>query len=251
MNTRFNPTANGPIHVGHVYMALLNEFMAHNSGGKFILRIDDNQRMEQQRIGGAKEMQRYAKGQHRDLAWMGMQIDKIVYQSEMEEKVKGALARSHFRMVVDHVMSCETFPIIQLAGPTISPIQLSTWIVAEKVILDRWENVDAMVRGPEMLQEHALYMYFCALLGYRFPKCYYLPRLLTMGDKNGSMSFENVSKTIGNWRVEDLRDAGVTPGQIRKLLRASCLIDPAGYWCLENVKDSPALTVRGIKDVLG
>ena len=40
-NTRFNPTISGQLHVGHLYMALVNEAEAHRSGGKFTVRVDD------------------------------------------------------------------------------------------------------------------------------------------------------------------------------------------------------------------
>jgi len=42
-NTRFNPTISGPLHIGHLYMALVNEAEAHHTGGKFIVRADDTQ----------------------------------------------------------------------------------------------------------------------------------------------------------------------------------------------------------------
>ena len=42
-NTRFNPTISGPLHIGHLYMVLVNAAEAHRTGGKFTIRIDDTQ----------------------------------------------------------------------------------------------------------------------------------------------------------------------------------------------------------------
>ena len=39
--TRFNPTPNGALHLGHVYNILFNEQFAHNNGGKFYVRFED------------------------------------------------------------------------------------------------------------------------------------------------------------------------------------------------------------------
>src|SRR3989304_8262070 len=39
--TRFNPTSNGNLHLGHVFTMLVNEYFAHSVDGEFVLRIDD------------------------------------------------------------------------------------------------------------------------------------------------------------------------------------------------------------------
>src|SRR6202000_441238 len=38
---RFAPSPNGYLHLGHAYSALLNFDLARNSGGRFLLRIED------------------------------------------------------------------------------------------------------------------------------------------------------------------------------------------------------------------
>ena len=42
IKTRWNPTINGALHVGHLYSMLVNERFAHEQGGKFCVRFDDN-----------------------------------------------------------------------------------------------------------------------------------------------------------------------------------------------------------------
>ncbi len=38
---RFAPSPNGRLHLGHAYSALLNAQLAADSGGRFLLRIED------------------------------------------------------------------------------------------------------------------------------------------------------------------------------------------------------------------
>ena len=40
-NTRFAPSPNGYLHLGHAYSALISSELAKKTGGKFFLRIED------------------------------------------------------------------------------------------------------------------------------------------------------------------------------------------------------------------
>ena len=51
MNTRFNPTANGRLYLGHLYIILLNKQAVEDNGGKFICRFDDDQDYWIERLG--------------------------------------------------------------------------------------------------------------------------------------------------------------------------------------------------------
>jgi glutamyl/glutaminyl-tRNA synthetase len=182
-------------------MALVNQHMAHSTGGKFIVRFDDNTRYWMSVQSGEEGMQRIADQQLSDLSVMELEIDEVVYQSEQEEKVRMYLASSRFQDVTTHAHdgTWETGPVIGIS-PTISPQRVYPLIVAEKVVLDKWNDVDLVIRGVELLQEHSFYIYLCALFGFRFPQCHYLPRLMCTSD-DGPIS--NVSKTMGNWKVRD------------------------------------------------
>ena len=39
--TRFNPSTNGGLHLGHIYALLVNERFAHDRDGMFYVRFDD------------------------------------------------------------------------------------------------------------------------------------------------------------------------------------------------------------------
>ena len=236
--TRFNPTANGPLHIGHAFTALVNQYMAHSTGGRFILRFDDNQRYWIDKLG-VWEIQEIAKGQLKDLNWLGIRPDEVYYQSDTEDFVFETLAHSHWRMVVDFSpLSAETEPTI-VSEPKIEGWGLSTFLTVERVVLDHQVGANLIIRGVELLQENALYLYFCALLGYRYPACVYMSRLMAAEGKDLS----DISKTSGNWKISSLRDQGVEPAEILQILRTSCLINPEGTWSVDNLKGTPRLSL--------
>ena len=72
--TRFAPSPTGMLHVGNIRAALHNWLWAKKTGGRFLLRIDDTdaERSEERFVGAIR----------RDLAWLGLQPDAEVRQSE-------------------------------------------------------------------------------------------------------------------------------------------------------------------------
>ena len=71
--TRFAPSPTGFLHIGNVRAALMNYLLAKKSNGIFILRIDDT---DQER-----SKQEYVDAIKRDLKWLGLEWDRIEYQS--------------------------------------------------------------------------------------------------------------------------------------------------------------------------
>lgn len=72
---RFAPSPNGRLHLGHAYSALLNEKMAHEAGGRLLLRIEDTDRTR-----CTAEHTRYVL---EDLKWLGLTWEQPVrIQSE-------------------------------------------------------------------------------------------------------------------------------------------------------------------------
>ena len=71
---RFAPSPTGRIHIGNARTALLNALFALSQGGRFVLRFDDTDR--------ERSRQEYADSIEIDLAWLGIQPDLLVRQSE-------------------------------------------------------------------------------------------------------------------------------------------------------------------------
>jgi len=61
---RFAPSPNGYLHLGHAYSALLNQKRAHESGGRFLLRIED--------IDLDRARLEYEQAIYEDLEWLGV-----------------------------------------------------------------------------------------------------------------------------------------------------------------------------------
>jgi glutamyl-Q tRNA(Asp) synthetase len=67
---RFAPSPNGYLHLGHAYSALLNRDLAHQTGGKFLLRIED--------IDATRCRPEFETAIYEDLAWLGIAWEKPV-----------------------------------------------------------------------------------------------------------------------------------------------------------------------------
>ncbi|MXO75634.1 tRNA glutamyl-Q(34) synthetase GluQRS [Altererythrobacter aerius] len=71
--TRFAPSPNGPLHLGHAYAAIVAHDLAAARGGTFLLRIED--------IDGARSRPELAADFRRDLAWLGLSWAEVPAQS--------------------------------------------------------------------------------------------------------------------------------------------------------------------------
>lgn len=72
--TRFAPSPTGTLHVGNIRPALQNWLWARKHGGRFMLRIDDTD--------GERSEERFVESIRADLAWLGLEPDGEVRQSE-------------------------------------------------------------------------------------------------------------------------------------------------------------------------
>jgi glutamyl-Q tRNA(Asp) synthetase len=71
--TRFAPSPNGPLHLGHALSAIVAHDLAKASGGRFLLRIED--------IDGPRSRPELADEFRRDLAWLGLEWVEVPAQS--------------------------------------------------------------------------------------------------------------------------------------------------------------------------
>ncbi|PEQ14098.1 tRNA glutamyl-Q(34) synthetase GluQRS [Novosphingobium sp. PC22D] len=74
IRTRFAPSPNGPLHLGHAYAAIRAHDLARTRGGQFLLRIED--------IDGERSRREWIDEHLADLAWLGLAWDAPpVFQS--------------------------------------------------------------------------------------------------------------------------------------------------------------------------
>lgn len=67
---RFAPSPNGYLHLGHAYSAFLNVDLARQSGGRFLLRIED--------IDTTRALPRFEQAIYEDLFWLGLEWETPV-----------------------------------------------------------------------------------------------------------------------------------------------------------------------------
>lgn len=88
--TRFAPSPTGRLHIGHAYSAFFAYRLAKESGGKFILRIED--------IDPERCQKEFEDGIYEDLAWLGLDWEKPVRrQSDYMQDYNKALTKLHNR----------------------------------------------------------------------------------------------------------------------------------------------------------
>lgn len=73
VTTRFAPSPNGPLHLGHAYSAIVAHDLAHAVGGRFLLRVED--------IDGARSKPELADEFRADLTWLGLEWTEVPAQS--------------------------------------------------------------------------------------------------------------------------------------------------------------------------
>lgn len=71
--TRFAPSPNGPLHLGHAFSAVVAHDLAKNAGGRFLLRIED--------IDGERSRAEFAQEFRRDLEWLGLEFEEVAPQA--------------------------------------------------------------------------------------------------------------------------------------------------------------------------
>ena len=71
--TRFAPSPNGPLHLGHAFSAIVAHDLAREAGGRFLLRIED--------IDGPRSRPEMADEFRRDLEWLGLEWEEVPAQS--------------------------------------------------------------------------------------------------------------------------------------------------------------------------
>ncbi len=84
MKLRFAPAPTGLLHVGQARIALANWLLARRHGGRFLLRLDDI---------GDRSRADYADGIEHDLAWLGLDWDEHVRQSDRLDRYAAAADR--------------------------------------------------------------------------------------------------------------------------------------------------------------
>src|SRR5215470_8628294 len=82
---RFAPSPTGRLHLGNARTALVNWLFARNTGGRFLLRLDDTDR--------ERSRDEFAAGIETDLRWLGLDWDEFERQSARLDRYAAAAER--------------------------------------------------------------------------------------------------------------------------------------------------------------
>jgi glutamyl-Q tRNA(Asp) synthetase len=144
--TRFAPSPNGPLHLGHAFSAIVAHDLAKARGGRFLLRIED--------IDGARSRPALAEEFRGDLAWLGLEWEEVAPQSARVASYEAA-ARRLREMGLLYPCQCTRAEIAAAAsaigpdGPVYPGTCRGADVAAEARIAWRLDVTEAMRRsGP-------------------------------------------------------------------------------------------------------
>ena len=237
INTRMNPTTDGDLHLGHVYVAALNHYIARETGGKFILRFDDDQEIWDMRLGESLQNST-AQRQLEDLEWMRMKPDLVRSDAACRMGIHSTLNY----LDRDHHIFDDSLPQMVMVNNSpfctysdMVPYPYNPWVTARKVVADFQDEIGVLVRGEDLITEANFYAFLCEVWRIPQPIQVYVGRLVNY---DGS----ELSKTRGGMSIRSLREKGWTPDKVWGVLRETCLIYKDGPWSLDNILQSPRLT---------
>ncbi len=243
--TRFAPSPTGRLHLGHAYSALFAADRAARAGGRFLLRIED--------IDRGRCRPEYEAGILEDLAWLGLEWEEPVrrqsdrmadYAAALDRLDQAGLLYPCFctRREIEAAASAPHGP----EGPAypgfcraLSPAERRRRIAGDEphalrlihgdavlarkdirtsyhlavVVDDALQGVTLVTRGADLAFAMPLHKHLQQLLGLPTPDYEHHPLLL---DADG----RRFAKRDRSPTLQSLREAGVTPEEVRARVRA-------------------------------
>jgi len=231
VTTRFSPTLNGKLHLGHCMTLLINEYFACTRGGRFFVRFDDSSDIVTS--SPSDEVEKILSSQVDDITWLQMNVNRWVSQKEILPEVKARLCELKYEFMPEVKTGYHKLPYFPRMGTSWIPYPYVVQQIAERVVMDNMEDVTHLIRGDDFATEYSLYCYFCQRFNFKIPEFVFLPRLSSLrGD---------ISKTNGGFKIEDYRNSGHSPDDLKAMLMNACLFYPSNGWELYNIKPNPRI----------
>lgn len=220
MNSRFRPTPYRDLHVGHAWVAWHNWTDAARRGGRFVLIIDDVvanlQMLTQQGFAPNVATERYIE----DLAWLGCEVDDVVFSSRNAEA--HAQAAHQLGLRPPGRWAAQNFTGIRIRRacsqePGNDLSEYHPWLTMNRVVDDFLAQVNTLTRGmePHLFTEASLYDWtYRQLYGGNPPRQEYIPVVRRAG------ADEKISKSqMKDTTLRLLRAEGYTGQDIIGTLR--------------------------------
>lgn len=220
-NTRFAPTPTGYLHLGHLFLCLLNRDEAQSRGGKFIVRVENLWAKEALPQLSAKYVRGVGEKIISDMEWAGVPPDFVSWQDETEELDRQMLSL-HPEIPLSLIESSMNEGGVKSGTALLHH-------TAGKVIFDNYTGCDPIIRGDDLKIEHYWYVYLCTLFGFPIPEMCYVPRLM--------LNREVMSKSgIVKITLAELRAKGFSPQDVEEVIRDATLADRSGKFLMANTK---------------
>jgi glutamyl/glutaminyl-tRNA synthetase len=234
-NTRFAPTLNGQLHLGHLFTMLVNEYIAHSTGGKFYIRMEDADYLV--RIQLLKQTMYILESQQEDIEWLELKVDGYEFQSEQLDVVKKFLELPENKKSMIYEKDCLDFvtPLVIRMGTDWAAIPYVPQQTAERVVMDYNLGITHVIRGDDFVTEYSLYSYFCERFGFPIPVHIFLSRLIGIKGE--------ISKTNGGYKIADFRNEGYSAKELKQMITKACTIYPLNGFELYNIKSNPRINL--------
>lgn len=232
-NTRFNPTLDGDLHLGHLVTILVNMREAKARGGKFIIRFDDDQEIWQlrQRPGDTDAIRG---GMMDDLEYCHITnvTDEIYSQGGRRHEMNQRLNALNDASAIDcRILSNMVWVnnSADMIGQAMVMYPYHPWLTMEKVVYDDMDAVKLLIRGYDLITESSLYAFFCDAFRIPQPVQYYIPRLLDSTN-------QEMAKSRTSIPIRLFRENNIPFDLVYQSLAESYLVEPARGFRLDNIK---------------
>lgn len=229
-NARFSPTPTkgGTIHLGHVWVMLLNREAAHSVGGRFIVRFEDVLGVEMDRSVSPSFLRARCDVMLEEMERMDLMPDLVVWQSEEMPIFRSLTIGGESPEAVG--VGDTRMTIIEGAGDRTATSR-EVGSTAYRVFSDVLHTCDPIIRGHDLLIEDWLYDDTCRRMGVVAPQRIYVPKL-SLGD-------DVMSKSAGTGSVDRLLNAGHSPEQLIEAILRAAAKDPSAGFNMSNVAPQP------------
>jgi glutamyl-tRNA synthetase len=255
LTVRFAPSPTGWLHLGSARSAIFNWLAARHSGGRFLLRIEDTDKVRSE--------QRFLDEIIDDLAWLGLSWDgELVFQSrrfdlyraKAEELVAAGKARREGDAVLFPVAPGRTIAYTDIIH---GRIEVATENIKEQVLIksdgspsynfscvvdDSSLGVTHILRGDDHISNTPKQILFYEAFGLALPEFGHMP--LILGPDGAKLS-----KRHGGVSVREYRNEGFLPEALANYLVLLGWTPPGGVEILPLAEAARIFSIDQMNDV--
>ena len=210
--TRFRPTPNLDLHVGHISTYYWNWYFKERAGGKLILTLDDLC-YNWQRCGRDPNNLSLEEGREHyveDLTWLGMPPDEVYMSSDFEDEINEYAEKLSINPPKVGMPGEDTSAILRRVGEVLgSAIVYHPYGILAAAVEDHICGVSLVIRGSDLASEAQLYDFLCWRCGFVAPEQQFAPLV-----RRGSSFVKESKSNKGTPTIRQLRQLGVTAEQI-------------------------------------